>query len=77
VLVVVGASNNTLGVSPFLFYFLDGSKKHINLIDNNLKTIWLRLCRAGKSVDYFGLICGLDLLSPIQASFQLLGPEPA
>jgi len=37
VLVVVGASNNTLGVSPFLFYFLDGSKKHINLIDNNLK----------------------------------------
>ena len=36
-LVVVGASNNTLGVSPFLFYFLDGSKKHINLIDNNLK----------------------------------------
>jgi hypothetical protein len=47
VLVVVGASNNTLGVSPFLFYFLDGSKKHINLIDNNLKTIWLRLCRAG------------------------------
>jgi hypothetical protein len=37
VLVVVGASSNTLGVSPFLFYFLDGSKKHINLIDNNLK----------------------------------------
>jgi hypothetical protein len=37
VLVVVGASNNTLGVSPFPFYFLDGSKKHINLIDNNLK----------------------------------------
>ena len=33
-LVVVGASNNTLGVSPFLFYFLDGSKKHINLIDD-------------------------------------------
>jgi len=47
VLVVIGASNNTLDVSPFLFYFLDGSKKHINLIDNNLKTIWLRLCRAG------------------------------
>jgi hypothetical protein len=37
VLVVVGASNNTSGVSPFLFYFLDGSKKNINLIDNNLK----------------------------------------
>jgi len=50
VLVVVGTSNNTLGVSPFLFYFLS-ILKHINLIDANLKDYlvaalprWVHLC---------------------------------
>jgi hypothetical protein len=37
VLVVVGASNNTPGVTPFLFYFLAASQKHINRINPKLR----------------------------------------